>query len=658
TTTGQGSPAIYSTANVTVNDAALTAEHSEGVVVEGSNSVTLNNVTLTDTNDTLNGQSTTYKNIFLYQSQSGDAADGTGYFTVKDSTITTNKGDTFFVTNNTAIITLENNEFINNDSTGYFLRAMTGAWGTSGSNGGAVTLTATEQDIEGDIYIDSISSLSMTLANGSSFEGAVTGNGTSTDVALTLDSTSTWTLTGDSYIKSLSNTGVTNNSNINLNGHTLYVNGTAITSTDYSDSGDGDTDISDDFAVTINSVDTTDNAVNSADVTVTGTGTATLYAAVYEGGTLISVDSAELTETNSALSFDDAMSYDAKTQTLKLFAWNGMEPVSDVYEDEAIGYIAAFSTDSGVNSVDVYYTQDYTEADETDASETTVRDGDTGAVLADGTGQVNFKVNLADGYEITSITGTSGTYKKVKKVAEDTYRVTQITADTEITINTALSGSITGFTGTFEADDNVTSITVSETDSFDEASLLTENAEYAVARDGDAGFVLTDGNGQINFVVNVADGYRIADVSATSGTYKNKKEPADTGITNGYRLTKVTADTTITITTEAIPEDTGDGIIHLNSTSIDATGVDGAAVSGTTLSLAASENAYKIEGTLEDGNIVVAKNAGDVTLEFVDDVSVTSSTAAALSAKSGANITLVADEGVKASFSSAAKKAI
>ena len=92
TTNGQGSPAIYSTADITVSNAALTSTSSEGVVVEGANSVTLNNTVLTDTNHTLNGQSETYKNIFLYQSMSGDASEGTSYFTANNSTVTTNQG--------------------------------------------------------------------------------------------------------------------------------------------------------------------------------------------------------------------------------------------------------------------------------------------------------------------------------------------------------------------------------------------------------------------------------------------------------------------------------------------------------------------------------------------------------------------------------------
>ena len=63
------------TADISVSNASLIAKASEGVVIEGSNSVKLNNCNLTDSNTKLNGQSTTYKNIFLYQSMSGDAKD-------------------------------------------------------------------------------------------------------------------------------------------------------------------------------------------------------------------------------------------------------------------------------------------------------------------------------------------------------------------------------------------------------------------------------------------------------------------------------------------------------------------------------------------------------------------------------------------------------
>ena len=226
-TTGKGSPAIYSTADITVKNATLIATASEGVVIEGKNSVTLENVELTDTNNTLNGQSTTYKNVFLYQSMSGDAADGEAIFTSKNSTITTNKGDSFYVTNTTATINLENNKIVNNDSTGNFLRIQKDSWGNSGSNGGAVTLNLTNQEANGNIVVDSISKLTMKLSNGSTFKGVI-NNSNEGEVSLTLDKLSSITLTGDTYIKSLTNAD-SSNSNINLNGYKLYVNGVELT---------------------------------------------------------------------------------------------------------------------------------------------------------------------------------------------------------------------------------------------------------------------------------------------------------------------------------------------------------------------------------------------------------------------------------------------
>jgi len=226
-TTGPGSPAVYSTADITVKNATLISTASEGIVIEGKNSVTLENVELTDTNNQLNGQSTTYKNIFLYQSMSGDAANGEAVFTSKNSTIITNKGDSFYVTNTTATINLENNIITNNDSNGNFLRIQKDSWGNSGSNGGKVTLNLTNQEANGNIVVDAISKLTIKLTNGSKFKGAI-NNSNEGEVSLTLDKSSSITLTGDTYIQSLTNEDSTN-SNINLNGYKLYVNGIELT---------------------------------------------------------------------------------------------------------------------------------------------------------------------------------------------------------------------------------------------------------------------------------------------------------------------------------------------------------------------------------------------------------------------------------------------
>ncbi len=227
TTTGQGSPSIYSTAKIVVNDANLIAKVSEGIVIEGKNSVTINNCNLTDSNTKLNGQSTTYKNIFLYQSMSGDAADGNSEFCANNSNIVTNNGDTFYVTNTTATIKLNNNKITNNDNSGNFLRVQKDSWGNSGSNGGDVTFEMVNQKALGNIIVDSISKLDMSMKESSYFEGVINGDNTAKTLTLKLDASSKIKLTGDSYITSLEDSD-TSYSNIDFNGYKLYVNGVAI----------------------------------------------------------------------------------------------------------------------------------------------------------------------------------------------------------------------------------------------------------------------------------------------------------------------------------------------------------------------------------------------------------------------------------------------
>ena len=225
TTSGKGSPVIYSTADITVSDANLTSTASQGVVVEGKNSVTLNNVTLTADNNTKNSdKSSYYQAVMIYQSMSGDAAEGLSGFTMNGGTLTNKNGDVFFVNNTATEINLSGAQIINNGD-GIFLRAAAAGWGTEGSNGGQVTLNASNQTINGDMIVDSVSHLNLYLKSGSSFTGAINSDGQAGEVYVEIEDGSTWTLTGDSYITSLTcGTGA-----INLNGHKLYINGTEYT---------------------------------------------------------------------------------------------------------------------------------------------------------------------------------------------------------------------------------------------------------------------------------------------------------------------------------------------------------------------------------------------------------------------------------------------
>ena len=225
-TSGKGSPVIYSTADITVENATLVSTASQGVVVEGKNSVTLNNVDLSANNNTKNSdKSDYYQAVMIYQSMSGDAAQGLSSFTMNGGTLTNENGDIFFVNNTATDITLTNATIINNDSDGVFLRAAAAGWGSSGSNGGKVNLKASSQKINGDMIVDDISVLNLYLSDSSVFNGAINSDGQAGDVYVELDGSSKWVLTADSYITSLT----CDADSIDLNGHTLYVNGVAYT---------------------------------------------------------------------------------------------------------------------------------------------------------------------------------------------------------------------------------------------------------------------------------------------------------------------------------------------------------------------------------------------------------------------------------------------
>jgi len=222
-TTGMGSPVVYSTADITVSDAYMESTASQGIVVEGKNSVTLNNDTLIADNNTKNSdKSDYYQAVMIYQSMSGDAAEGTSSFTASGGSITNKNGDIFFVNNTATEISLSGVEITNEDPEGVFLRAEAAGWGNEGSNGGKVNMTASGQVISGDMLVDDISTLNLYLKDSSAFTGAINSDGQSGDVYVEIEDGSTWTLTADSYVSGLT---VSEGSAINLNGHKLYVDG-------------------------------------------------------------------------------------------------------------------------------------------------------------------------------------------------------------------------------------------------------------------------------------------------------------------------------------------------------------------------------------------------------------------------------------------------
>lgn len=216
-----GCPAIYSTADITVKNAECSSEKSRAVIIEGKNSVTLENTTLTG-NDQSTKEGSVKANVLLYQSASGDASEGTGTFTMTGGSMTSLSGAMFYCTNTAGIINLENAELELSED-GSLLIVSEGRWGHDGSNGGVCVLNAADQTLEGSVTVDEISSLEFNLSD-STYTGAINTDGEAGEVSVTLDENSTWTLTGDSYISEFSG----DIANVVSNGYELYVDGESI----------------------------------------------------------------------------------------------------------------------------------------------------------------------------------------------------------------------------------------------------------------------------------------------------------------------------------------------------------------------------------------------------------------------------------------------
>ena len=214
TTSGTGSPVIYSTGNITANNVNGVANKSEIGVVEGKNSITLTNSNVTGYHD--NG-------FMLYQSFSGDAESGIARLKAENNTLTTHGTGAFiYVNNTTAEADLTGNTILMPNTTTLVKAAADSRWGKDGENGGHLTLRASNQELSGNIVADSISTIAIDMANGSNLVGAINTDNTAKKITLKLSKDSSWTLTGDSYVESLTNEDTTG-SNIHLNGYKLVV---------------------------------------------------------------------------------------------------------------------------------------------------------------------------------------------------------------------------------------------------------------------------------------------------------------------------------------------------------------------------------------------------------------------------------------------------
>ena len=271
---GVGSPAIYSTADIAVSNATLTANGSEAICIEGLNSIHLYDCDLTGNMSDLDQNDNTWT-VILYQSMSGDSEVGNSTFQMDGGSLTSENGGVFYTTNTESTITLNNVDINYNDDNEFFLQCTGNTnqrgWGQSGVNGADCHFTGISQDMQGDVIWDSISDLDFYLTEGSSLTGAVVddesyaGEGGEGYCNVYVSADSTWTVTGDSTVSSLENEGTIVDSNgktVTIQGTdgTVYVQGDSeytITTGSYSDTADmsGATAIQDQSVYTVENPD-------------------------------------------------------------------------------------------------------------------------------------------------------------------------------------------------------------------------------------------------------------------------------------------------------------------------------------------------------------------------------------------------------------------
>ena len=163
-----------------------------------------------------------------------------------------------------------------------------------------------------------------------------------------------------------------------------------------------------------------------------------------------------------------------------------------------------------------------------------------------------------------SASGTTTTYSCSSCDETETQTVAASTAPTvrkTATVSTEGNSTDTedeGFAVSFTLDDGVEYVQVYTTQDVtgtpyatvasDGTIIYAEGYSGVVSYSSDTGEPDSTGDGQVNFVITLAEGHTLSAVTATEGTYKNIK--VVDGDNNVYRVTKIEAETTITVSTE------------------------------------------------------------------------------------------------------------
>ena len=208
-TSGINSSLFYSSGKIEATNIEGNSNSSLGII-EGINSLSIIESKLTTNAVGLNNNEKFNSAIFIYKEDSKNASANisNAALTIKDSELSINKeskkyeiAPMFYLTNTKAIINITNSKL--NFGSNILLKVESNnEFGDIGDNGADVTFTATDEVLNGNIIVDELSKVRLNL-NNTKFKGQINKNNVSKNIDVTFDTNSSWTLTGNSYVNTL-----------------------------------------------------------------------------------------------------------------------------------------------------------------------------------------------------------------------------------------------------------------------------------------------------------------------------------------------------------------------------------------------------------------------------------------------------------------------
>ena len=194
-TSGVHSAVAYSTGDIILNKVWGESTQGEIGVIEGNNSITLNDCDITS--------GSKKRAMMILQSGSGDAQGYNGKITINRGTMTVKESTTPLCevpTRMTGTLTLNDVKIVNPSNVLMYVDYNT-QWRTQGGIGNLVLTTEKKWEYKGDVKADETGVVNVTVDKGVIWRGAI--NTDNKAKGATIEVNGTWELTADCYVDSI-----------------------------------------------------------------------------------------------------------------------------------------------------------------------------------------------------------------------------------------------------------------------------------------------------------------------------------------------------------------------------------------------------------------------------------------------------------------------